>query len=146
MWKESNVNHLTRHISSRLSQVRSEDRFFKGFMDCVKWKWLLTDQMNGPVDGSKRAQSSTSIQTPARWRWSIGIGRYYLSWASWRRAQTQLQNLLPVFRRHFLQAVVQKNKSASFKRTIIFMQDNAPSHSSKYLCAASQWKPYKIKN
>uniref|UniRef100_A0AAY5EFD3 Acyl-CoA dehydrogenase family, member 11 n=1 Tax=Electrophorus electricus TaxID=8005 RepID=A0AAY5EFD3_ELEEL len=35
----------------------------------------------------------------------------------------------------FLQAVVQEKKSASFKKTMIFMQDNAPLHTSKYYTA-----------
>ena len=112
-------------------------------------KVLWTDEMrvtlDGP-DGWARGWISNEHRAPLRLRRQQGGGGV-LVWAGIKyelfgpfrvedglkiNSQTYCQFLEDTFFKQWY-----RKKSASFKKTMIFMQDNAPSHASKY-CVASQ--------
>lgn len=88
------------------------------------------NQTNGPRDGSVMGTEfhfEASKVGVGVLIWAV-INKYELVGPFWvEGGLKQLQELPPVFRRQFPQAVVRK-KSASFKKTTILMQDNAKSH------------------
>ena len=108
-------------------------------------KVLWTDEMRATLDGWARGSISNGHRVPLRLRRQQGGGGV-LVWAGIIKdelvgpfrvedglkinSQTYCQFLEDTFFKQWY-----RKKSASFKKTMIFMQDNAPLHASKYSTA-----------
>lgn len=89
----------------------------------MRWEWLLMNQTDGPMAGSVMGTELHFKTSKVVSIWA-GINKDELVGPFWVEDELkQLPELLPVFRRQFPQASVQEKKSASFKKTVIFMQD-----------------------
>ena len=78
-------------------------------------------------------------KTAARWRWCDVLDNINWQGCCWAISSTTVQDGLKMIAQSYTKFLednfipwYRKQHSASFKKKIIFMQDNAPSHAARY--------------